>query len=185
MKERISIHQTLKSAVPMLAVALLFAVTIARAQTYSVLYSYGTNTGDPKNPESNGLMSQGRDGNLYSTTPLGGATGAGAAFKISPAGVLTKLFDFTFGDGPLGGLTLGFDGNLYGTTSGGGTNRVGTVFKMTPGGQLTTLWNFTSFDDGADPLFPPFQGQDGNFYGTNPDDRAGDYGLVYKITPSN
>ncbi|MBZ5679268.1 MAG: hypothetical protein LAO24_04075 [Acidobacteriia bacterium] len=177
---------TLVSGSRMVALAFVLAfvsgATALQAQTYTVLYSYGTNTGDPRNPETNGLMSQGRDGNLYSTTPLGGATNAGAAFKITSTGSLTKLFDFASGDAAVGGLTLGFDGNLYGTTAGGGTSLVGTVFKTTPGGQRTTLWNFTSFDDGANPLFPPFQGQDGNFYGVNPDDRTGDYGLVYKMT---
>lgn len=156
--------------------------TLVHAQTYTALYSYGTHTGDPKNPVFNGLMAQGRDGNLYSTTSLGGATGGGAAFNITTAGSLTKIFDFATNEAAVGGLTLAFDGNFYGTTTGGGTSNAGTVFKMTPTGTRTTLWNFTSFDDGAVPTYAPMLGQDTNLYGVNPDDRAGDYGLVYKIT---
>jgi uncharacterized repeat protein (TIGR03803 family) len=154
--------------------------TLVQGQTYTALYSLGTNTGDPKNPQTNGLMSQGRDGNLYSTANLGGASNLGAAFSVTPAGALTKLFDFN--DSPSGGLNLGFDGNLYGTTSVGGTSNVGTVFKMTPAGQLTTLWNFKT-TDGTNPVYPPFQGQDGNFYGSAPVGPLG-FGLVYKITPA-
>src|ERR1700743_3785688 len=89
-------------------------LTALHAQTYTVLYNFGSNTGDPKNPASNGLMTQGRDGNVYSTTSFGGSTGTGTAFKITTSGALTKLDDFT--DSPIGGLSLGFDGNYYGTT---------------------------------------------------------------------
>jgi uncharacterized repeat protein (TIGR03803 family) len=165
-----------------LACAALAVATLAQAQTYTPLYSYGTQTGDPRNPVPNGLMAQGRDGNLYTTTSMGGATSGGAAFNITTSGSITKLFDFASNEAAIGGLTLGFDGNFYGTTSGGGTSNVGTVFKLTPAGQRTTLWNFTSFNDGANPSYAPLQGQDGNFYGVNPDDRTGDYGLIYKIT---
>ena len=68
--------------------------TVLHGQTYTTLYSFGTNPGDPKNPATNGLMSQGRDGNLYSTSNGGGSFGTGAAFTITTAGALTKLFDF-------------------------------------------------------------------------------------------
>src|SRR5581483_11267892 len=176
--------QKLRSSLTSVLVILLFAVggAVLQAQTYTTLYSFGSVSGDPRNPTTNGLMSQGRDGNLYSTTTFGGSTNTGAAFKITTSGALTKLFDFT--NTPVGGLDLGFDGNLYGTTTGGGTFNVGTVFRITPGGQLTTLWNFTSGTDGAGPLYPPFQGQDGNYYGTNPNVRTGDFGRVYKMTPA-
>lgn len=153
-------------------------VPVLEGQTYTVLYSFGTNSGDPKNPQTNGLMSQGRDGNLYSTSNAGGSFNLGAAFTITPAGTLTKLLDFK--NVPLGGLNLGFDGNFYGTTSIGGTTNAGTVFKITPTGQLTTLWNFKT-TDGGNPSYPPFQGQDGNFYGSAPGGSLG-YGLIYKLT---
>ena len=167
-------------AVGMLVFVLAITATVVQGQTYTALYSFGTNTGDPKNPQPNGLMSQGRDGNLYSTATAGGSSNLGAAFNFTPAGALTKLFDFN--DVPLGGLDLGFDGNLYGTTSIGGTSNVGTVFKMTPTGQLTTVWNFKT-TDGGNPVYPPFQGQDSNFYGSAPGGSLG-FGLVYKITPA-
>jgi hypothetical protein len=41
----------------------------SQAQTFSVLYNFGTNSGDPLNPGTTGATAQGRDGNLYSTAP--------------------------------------------------------------------------------------------------------------------
>jgi uncharacterized repeat protein (TIGR03803 family) len=79
------------------------------AQTYTDLYNFGTNTSDPSQPNHSGLIAQGRDGNLYSTAPYGGTHSCGAVFKMTPAGKLTVLYNFTCGaDGanPFGGLTL-------------------------------------------------------------------------------
>src|SRR5215471_18724088 len=47
------------------------ALTSAYAQTYSVLYNFGSKAGDPLSPANSGIIAQGRDGNLYSTTPAG------------------------------------------------------------------------------------------------------------------
>ena len=55
-----------------LALSLLAAV--AHAQTYSDLYNFGDGSGDPLNPQYSGIVAQGRDGNLYSTTPKGGSS---------------------------------------------------------------------------------------------------------------
>ena len=76
-----------KIAAPMLAVALLFGVTAASAQTFTFkkLYDFGTKTGDPHNPSWPGVFAQGRDGNLYSTSQAGGI-GYGTVFQLTPAG---------------------------------------------------------------------------------------------------
>lgn len=162
------------------------ATTMAAAQTYTDLYNFGTNPGDPASPRYLGIIAQGRDGNLYSTAPYGGANNDGAVFKITPAGTLTVLHSFDGPDGatPWGGLTPGGDGNFYGTTYLGGSSGYGTIFSITPGGSLTTLHSFTNGTDG-DPIAPPIQGSDGNFYGVagGPSD-AYLNGVVYKITPS-
>ncbi|HEX3322164.1 MAG TPA: choice-of-anchor tandem repeat GloVer-containing protein [Terriglobales bacterium] len=97
---------------------------MAHAQTYTPLYNLGSKTGDPMNPQPIGSFSQGRDGALYSTATAGGSNKGGAAYKITTAGALTKLFDFNLyplPSAPLSGLSLGLDGNFYGTTSTGGT----------------------------------------------------------------
>jgi uncharacterized repeat protein (TIGR03803 family) len=180
------------STLAVLVLAVVVVTVPAQAQSFSVLYNFGTNTGDPANPFFSGIIAQGRDGNLYSTA-IGGANGAGAVFKVTPGGTLTVLYSFTGGnDGssPNAGLTLGTDGNFYGAATNGGASGKGTIFKVTPGGTLTPLYSFTGGADGENPYAPPIQGIDGNFYGTT---SAGGgktvcapngCGTVYKITPS-
>jgi uncharacterized repeat protein (TIGR03803 family) len=174
-----------KTATLLLVLALLLAATWAHGQTFSVLYNLGTNTGDPIWPTAYGLVTQGRDGNLYSAAPSGGDLSHGAVFKTTPNGQLTKLYSFTGGlDGhaPFGGLTLGKDGNFYGTTYEGGTHATGTIFKITPRGVLTTLYNFQNGDDGSYPVSPPILATDGNFYGVTSYANNQQWGAVYKIT---
>jgi uncharacterized repeat protein (TIGR03803 family) len=178
-----SIHR--RFVLMLLALATLAAATIAHAQSFSVLYNFGTNAGDPTHPSFSGIIAQGRDGNLYSTAASGGANNYGAPFKITPSGTLTTLYSFkgTDGEQPQSGLTLGTDGNYYGASYGGGTSGYGTVFKVTPSGKLTVLYSFTNGSDGAYPWAPPIEGTDGNFYGTTTEANVG-LGTVYKITPS-
>jgi len=179
-------------AIAALVVAVTFTTT-AVAQTYSAIYEFGNKTGDPANPQYSGIIAQGRDGDLYSTTPDGGSSCSfcGTVFKITPLGTLSVVYNFndTTGAGyaPLGGLTLGTDGNFYGTTQVLGQFRLGTVFKITASGTLTTLYNFGACAypclEGTFPIAPPVQGTDGNFYGTTPTRSDGtNQGVVYKIT---
>lgn len=170
-------------AVATLAVSLV--AIAANAQTYKDLYNFGDKSGDPLSPQNAGIVAQGRDGILYSTTPAGGTNGLGTAFKITPQGAISVLYNFdtTHGKAPYGGLTLGTDGNLYGTTSTGGSNNQGVVFQITPAGQLSVLHSFTG-GDGSAPYAPPIQATDGNFYGTTSTGGANSHGSVYKMTPS-
>lgn len=95
--------------------------------TVKVLHSFsGNHEADPAagaNP-TGGLV-EGADGNLYGTTSIGGRTANGTVFRITPAGVLTTLYEFrgvgeNDGSDPHGTLILASDGNFYGTTSSGG-----------------------------------------------------------------
>jgi uncharacterized repeat protein (TIGR03803 family) len=171
---------------------LIIAAGVVQAQTFSVLYNFGSNSGDPSTPGYSGIVAQGRDGNLYSTAPIGG-TCCGAIFQITPAGNLKNIYNFTGSnnDGafPQGGVTLGSDGNFYGTTYEGGSATAGAVFKVTPGGSASTLYSFTGGSDGAYPYAPPVEGNDGNFYGTttaggNTTVCGSGCGTIYKITPA-
>jgi uncharacterized repeat protein (TIGR03803 family) len=172
--------------VAMLIMTIAAATTIAQAQNFSVLYNFGTKSGDPYNPQNAGVVARGRDGNLYTTAPRGGTSGSGTVFKITPGGTLTVVYSFdgAHGETPYGGLTLGTDGNFYGTTYYGGASNHGTVFKVTPSGSLTLLYSFTNGTDGAFPSAPPIQGADGNFYGTTAQYIDGGPGSLYKITRS-
>src|ERR1700680_840814 len=173
-----------------LLVVILAASAIAlHAQTYKVLHTYSINSGNYSGIVPAGLMSQGQDGKLYSTIQNNGTANVGTVFNMTTAGQLTTIYSFCpqkgclDGANPDGGVTLGTDGNFWGTTQGGGKHAAGNVFNISPGGKLTTLWSFTFGKDEAAPWNPVFQGQDGNFYGTDPGVYNGNYGVVYKITP--
>jgi uncharacterized repeat protein (TIGR03803 family) len=179
--------QTLICVLSSILIVLILGVTpIANAQTFSVLANFGATNVAPLNPGSPGLIAQGRDGNLYSTTANGGSYGLGTVFKITPAGKLKVLYSFDgpHGQAPLGGLVLGTDGNFYGTTWYGGAYGSGTIFRITPGGKLTVLYSFMEFssDTGFQPYAPPIEGIDGNFYGTAGFGGTNGAGTVYEFT---
>jgi uncharacterized repeat protein (TIGR03803 family) len=182
----------------LLVLAIAVLTGAAHTQTYSVIYNFspGTKSGDPANPQYSGIIAQGHDGNLYSTTPAGGTLCGfcGVVFKMTPSGTLSHVFDFDYHSNgapftPFSGLTLGTDGNFYGTTEAGGNFSIGTVFKISASGNLTKLYDFgtckSPCKEGGYPTAPPVEGRDGNFYGTTPHSTDGtDNGIVYKVTPS-
>jgi uncharacterized repeat protein (TIGR03803 family) len=169
---------------------LIFAVaasTNVHAQTYSVLFNFnnlgGSTAGTNAGPAFPGVVAQGRDGNLYSTTARGGVNGVGDIFQVTPAGTQKILHSFSLGAAPgspyepQGGLTLGTDGLFYGTTTAENGFR-GSVFKADSSGNVTVLYGFRNNGDGAAPWAPPIQGTDGSLYGT-----TSNLDGVYKLTP--
>jgi uncharacterized repeat protein (TIGR03803 family) len=122
--------------------------------TYSVIYSFGTESGDGVVPVAG--VTLGKNGTLYGTTQWGGSAtsdlacpasyyvvaGCGIVFKLTPpttpngAWTETVLHSFSGanGDGaiPVAGLALSPTGILYGTTTSGGTANRGTVFAVAP-----------------------------------------------------
>jgi uncharacterized repeat protein (TIGR03803 family) len=174
----------LRAWVLTLALATL-GISGAHAQTYSDLHDFDTPT--LASPQYPGILSQGRDGNLYGTAPLGGNSGRGGVFSITPNGTYSAIYSFdgVLGANPYSGLTLGTDGNLYGTTFGGGTGGFGIIFQITPGGGVTVIHNFVLADGAGSPYAPPIEGTDGNFYGTTTIGIGGTAnGTVYKISPA-
>jgi uncharacterized repeat protein (TIGR03803 family) len=146
---------------------------------------------------SNGNMPasvvQGRDGNLYGTTAIGGPANWGTVYNVTSSGKFTGLYDFcklnncTDGAFPLVGLVLNKDGDFYGTTNVGGANNEGIVYKTTPTGTLSTVYNFCSMSscrDGSNPVGGVIRGTDGNFYGTTYGGGNNGAGTVYKVTTS-
>ena len=160
---------------------------ITRLGALTTLYNFCSLSGcmDGESPYA-GLV-QGTDGNFYGTTNLGGASGDGTVFKITPSGTLTTLhsFDGTDGSTPQAGLVLGSDGDFYGATLFGAA-RYGTIFKITPSGTLTTLHRFTDRGDGGFPYLAPslIQATNGDFYGTTYTGGAYEEGTVFRMTAS-
>jgi len=171
----------------MIALVLLSAVA-APAQTYTLLNTYPIGAGAYSGILAPQVMSQGRDGDLYSTISNDGTKNVGTVYKITTAGAVTPVYSFCSltscadGSNPLGGVTLGFDGNFWGTTQGGGTHAAGTVFKVTPTGTLTTLWNFANGTDDSVPEYTTSLGQDGSMYGVSWGQYNGQYGALFKVS---
>ena len=164
------------------------AATPSYAQNFSVVYNFGTRSGEPAGPGWSGIVAQGRDGNLFTTSNGGGTDGAGTVFEVSPAGQFRVRYSFCSTGTCPGfphGLTLGKDGNFYASSETGGSLSQGDVFKITPQGSFTELKGFSqSNNDGAFPKSPPIEGADGSFYGTAAQGGLDACGTVYRITPA-
>jgi len=136
----------------------------------TVLYSFTGTGGDGAYPYA-GLVRDAQ-GNLYGTTPGGGAYEYGTVFKVDTTGTETVLYSFTGtgGDGtrPYAGLVRDAQGNLYGTTAhSGNSNYYGTVFEVDTTGNETVLYSFTGTGgDGAYPVAGLVMDAQGNLYGT-------------------
>jgi uncharacterized repeat protein (TIGR03803 family) len=125
------------------------------------------------------------DGNLYGTTATGGSKNQGTIFRMSTAGLIQILHNFTGfdGGGPNAPLVQGSDGSFYGTTFSDLSNFFGTVFKLTlKPTKFQTLHNFGG-TDGANPDAGLLLATDGNLYGTTWSGGANDFGTLFEITP--
>ena len=166
----------------MVVLTLAVAALPAQAQTYKILDNFLTGGPGPEWP--GGPLTQGRNGDLYGYSYLGGANNTGSIWKTTTSGKVSVVLSFAAGTGNdcQNGMTLGTDGNLYGTAL---TNCAGAgyVFKLTPGGTLTVLHTFTGTPDGYGPGLLT-QYTDGNFYGVTGKGGANNYGTVFKITPA-
>jgi uncharacterized repeat protein (TIGR03803 family) len=185
-----------------LATSLLLTISFAQAQqsattqvvTETVLYSFAGNP-DGINPQS-GLIFDAR-GALYGTAASGGASAAGAVFKLTPPAkghaqwTETLLHSFAGADGssPVGSLIFDTGGALYGTTQSGGISGQGTVFKLTPPAKghaqwtETVLYSFTGNPDGFNPLAGLIFDTSGALHGTTLFGGTAGLGTVFKLTP--
>ncbi len=162
------------------------------AGTFSTLHTF-----DPAEGAGlTGALVQASNGNFYGTD-IGGGTGMGTIYEITPSGTLTTLHSFcskpdcTDGAIPYAGLIQGTDGNLYGTTFAGGANTTscnagcGTVFQITTAGKFTTLYNFCSqanCADGSAPQGGLVQATNGTFYGTTYYGGTDGLGTIYSLS---
>jgi uncharacterized repeat protein (TIGR03803 family) len=163
----------------------LVAAPAAYAQTESLLYSFAPSP-DGASPVAPLIMDS--KGNLYGTTPAGGANRFGTVFKIDTNGTETVLHNFpadsTDGAVPEAGLVMDANGNLYGTTCTDGAHGIGTVFKISATGDFTTLYSFAGKPDGGIPYGALVLDSSGNMYGTTRSGGAYSGGTVFELTPS-
>jgi uncharacterized repeat protein (TIGR03803 family) len=155
---------------------------------FSLVVAFGANEegASPRAP----LLRNG-DGTFYGTTSLGGPFDRGTIFRMTSAGTISVLHNFTGDDNVDGsyptGVVRGRDGNLYGTTQGlgfGNPPSFGTMFKVTPSGQFTTLYRFTGGNDGKTPAIADLlETDDGSFLGATMSAGPGGYGTIFRITP--
>jgi uncharacterized repeat protein (TIGR03803 family) len=171
------------------AVGTVFRMTPEGALTTLVEFTGNGPSNKGSHPHA-GVIQAG-DGDFYGTTSEGGAYGVGTVFRMTPAGELTTLVEFTGneasnkGSRPLAELVPGTDGDLYGTTERGGANGLGTLFKMSSSGVLTTLVEFTGngpLNKGSHPHAGMIQAADGYFYGTTSGGGAYGMGTVFAMT---
>ncbi|HVI09412.1 MAG TPA: choice-of-anchor tandem repeat GloVer-containing protein [Candidatus Binatia bacterium] len=164
----------------------VFEVTPGGTET--VLHAFSGPT-DGWNPT--GRLIRDSAGNLYGTTPFGGAYGYGTVFKIDSAGNETILHSFHGGgDGanPNAGVVEDSTGNLYGTTRYGGQGcdgaGCGTVYKIDANGQETVLHRLLDGMDGASPMSGVELDSAGDIYGTAWAGGIFDFGTVFEIDSS-
>jgi uncharacterized repeat protein (TIGR03803 family) len=119
---------------------------ISSTGVYSVLYNFCSQPSCTDGNTPYGGPVQASDGNFYGTTQLGGTHNDGVIFQLTPAGVLTVLYNFdgTHGLYPEGTLVQHTNGILYGDTHSGGTSNYGVFFSLNMGlptfAKLVTWW---------------------------------------------
>ncbi len=133
-----------------------------------------------------------RHGNLYGTTPTGGAFGLGVVYQLKleeGQWTLHVVHTFTGGSdgsgGSAGKLLVSRAGNIYGVCTVGGVHGFGTVYRISPHEghwHFTTLYAFKDQPDGASPYGGLVFDKRGNLYGTTYYAGANDFGTVYKLT---
>lgn len=136
-------------------------------------------------------------GNLYGSTFLAGAGGAGTVFELSPSSggwnfSVVYALPGPNGGGPTGNLATDSAGNLYGITFAEGAYDLGSVFQLTRscgGWTYTMLHSFRDDSGGYWPDGSPVLDSLGNVYGTtsqggaNPCGFETYCGVVWEITP--
>lgn len=163
---------------------------------YNFKGSFGSGPIDGQGPM--GGLTADSAGNLYGTTPFGGASESGTIFKLAKDGTESTLYSFTGandGGRPYSGVIRDASGNLYGVAYFGGnsacTGGCGTIFELGATGSLTVLYSLAGGADGGNPIGGMVMDGAGNLYGTaqnygnlNCDKRGGNpgCGTVFRLS---
>ncbi len=144
--------------------------TITPSGAFNLIYNFNGET-EGNGPKTG--LTLGTDGNFYGALYSGGLNPYGSLFKITPAGVLTILHNFTAAEqgGSFGPPVLGKNGTFYGVTT------FLKAYSMTSSGTFKLLPNPTPGASRA----PLTLANDGNLYGTTIDGGTG-YGTVFRMS---
>jgi uncharacterized repeat protein (TIGR03803 family) len=107
-------------------------VKITPTGTVSILYSFA---GGQDGTQPGGGLLEATDGNFYGVLSQEGAGGGGTLYRVTPAGVFTKLHDFWVASGiyPQTTPMQHTSGKIYGTAYAGGANNYGVIWEYDPG----------------------------------------------------
>ncbi len=159
--------------------------------TQSVIHTF-TGATDGSGPGS--PVAFDKQGNMYGTTPTGGANGVGVVYQLKPSGAswtFKVIHAFTGGTDGSGGSAGRFfidtAGNLFNVCTTGGAHGFGAVYEISPSQgkwKFTALYAFKDSPDGASPYGGVVFDKAGNIYGTTYYAGAHDLGTIYKLTHS-
>jgi uncharacterized repeat protein (TIGR03803 family) len=192
--------------VSLFVLTLIFSIP-AKAQTETVIYTFGTTPTDGYEPSAPLLIDA--SGNLFGTTSGGGTAvlcpdpsglnSCGIVFElVKSSGNYAERVLHNFsgppgdGDEPMAGLIMDSSGNLFGTTGFGGSGlcgatSCGTAFELvkSPSGYTeNVLHMFTGFDGGF--IFADLvMDSSGNLYGTANGGGANGFGIVFELVNSS
>ena len=166
----------------------VFMLVKSASGTYTekILHNF---SGDPDGSGPVGGVTLDSLGNLYGTTPVGGAYGYGTVFELKKATswaetILHSFHNLSDGATPYAGLILGPSGSLLGAATDGGQRGGGTVFQLTPS---AGTWNFSVLTSvpgwGVSGSFRNlmFDGVNNTIYATTHCDGTHNSGTVYKL----
>jgi uncharacterized repeat protein (TIGR03803 family) len=183
---------TLPKVFAVLSIIALLTTHASAATKFRVLRNFEC---DPGECFPYGGLSISPSGDLYGTTPGGGAAN-GSIFQLTPSSgdhwTYGLLYTLTIKQGSdlLPSLTLDSAGNLYGTSMNGGAHDVGSVFELSPdpatpeGWALNVLHSFlNSHQDGSGPWDKVTLDTAGNPYGTTREGGTNGGGIVFKLAP--
>jgi uncharacterized repeat protein (TIGR03803 family) len=160
----------------------VFRLTTGGAFTTLAVFSGAA--GPQRGRYPNGPLVEDEDGVLYGSTSQGGNHGYGTAFKITPAGVLTTLVDFT--SAPTA-LTRGVDGAFYGAfVPEYNSPALASLFRLTGEGAVSSVATFGGFSRDNPGKKPGglILARDGSFYGTTIEGGEANGGTFFHFDPA-
>ena len=172
----------------LLALVVIAASCYSVAQTYSVLYNFGSASGDGIDPS--GTLARDSAGNLFGVTQVGGTNAVGTIFKLDSSNTETILYNFNLTPDamlPLYGVIRNNSGTIYGPAEGGrygSGNGDGVLFKLSATHKEAVLHSFGNGKDGLIPSGGLVEDKNGNVYGVTLEGGTHGAGTIFKVTPA-